>query len=326
MNLGLRQRLVLHVDEQGPRERRVAAVAGGIHARGDAAFAAVDLEGLERVLVLLVVREAEVPHPARIPGDGLHDDVVVLARRVVGPACAFLAVDLVGEVVERARVRAGARERERLVGEARVDLVPVRDLALGRRLPDLLELVDRQAGGPVVRGVDDDRERVDADLELGVLDAGLFADRDLFLVVDRARGVRDVGLAGAEALEAAACSGRADFDVDAGLLLAEGGGSSSRQGAYRARAVDDDVSGKLFGGRLAGRLLDGRRVGVVLRILATAPDRAERQGRERQQKEDKPRDRTNFHRSPFASCHRGECRPAPSAGGLKGCERVVKRW
>ena len=297
-----------------PRERRVAAVAGGIHARGDAAFAAVDLEGLERVLVLLVVRVAEVPHPARIPGDRLHDDVVVLARRVVGAARAFLAVDLVGEVVERARVRAGARERERLVGEARVDLVPVRDLALGRRLPDLLELVDRQAGGPVVRGVDDDRERVDADLELGVLDAGLFADRDLFLVVDRARSVGDVGLAGAEALEAAARPGRADLDVDAGLLLAEGGGSSSRQGAYRARAVDDDVSAELSAAASP----------VVLLVAAprSSPSSSNRRDRTRAapiaRAASASRRRTSLGTGriftvllSYTSCRRGECRRSP---------------
>ncbi len=41
-------------------------------------------------------------------------------------------------------------------------------------------------------------------------------------------------------------------------------------------------------------LLVGRRVGVVLRILAAAPDGAERQGRERQQKEDKPQGQDEF--------------------------------
>ena len=106
---GFAKRLVLHVDEERPGERRVGAVLCGLGARGDAAFAAVDLEGLERVLVLLVVRVAEVAQAALVARDRLDDRVVVLARVVVGAAGALLAVDLVGEVVERARVGARAR-------------------------------------------------------------------------------------------------------------------------------------------------------------------------------------------------------------------------
>jgi hypothetical protein len=51
--------------------------------------------------------------------------------------------------------------------------------------------------------VHDHGERVGGDLELGVLDALLLAGRDL-LLLDRARGVGDVGLARAERLEPAA--------------------------------------------------------------------------------------------------------------------------
>ena len=47
------------------------------------------------------------------------------------------------------------------------------------------------------------------------------ADRRLFVLLDRARGVGDVGLAGAEALEAAAGAGDADRHLDAGVLLLE---------------------------------------------------------------------------------------------------------
>ena len=143
-----RERLVLHVDEERPRERGVRAVAGGLDARRDAALAAVDLDGLERVHVLLEVRVAEVAEATRVAGDRLHGHVVVLAGGVVGAARALLAVDLVGEVVERARVGARARSDERLVREARVDLVPVRDLALGVGLPDRRELLDREARRP----------------------------------------------------------------------------------------------------------------------------------------------------------------------------------
>ena len=60
----------------------------------------------------------------------------------------------------------------------------------------------------------DHRDRVDRDLELDVLDAGLGAERALRRPrLDRARGVRDVGLARAEALEAAARPGDADGHV-----------------------------------------------------------------------------------------------------------------
>ena len=203
------------VDEERAGERRVAAVPGCVDARCDAALAAVDLDGLERVRVLLEVRVAEVAEAARIARDRLHGDVVVLAGGVVGAARALLAVDLVGEVVERTRVGARARERERLVREARVDLVPIGDLALCIGPPDRRELLDGEARRPVVLGVDDDRKGVDADLELREVDTRLLAEGNLLLLVDRARGVRDVGLPRTEALEAAARAGDADGDVHA---------------------------------------------------------------------------------------------------------------
>ena len=89
------QRLLLHVDEERARERLVRAVLRGLDARRDAAVAAVDLDRLQRVLVLLEVREAEVAEAALLSGDAGDDRVVVLARRVVGAARALLAVDLV---------------------------------------------------------------------------------------------------------------------------------------------------------------------------------------------------------------------------------------
>ena len=187
-----------------------------LDARSDAPGAAVDLERLQRVLVLLVVREAEVAEATPVAGDALDDDVVVLGRRIVGAARALLAVDRVREVVEGPGVGPGPVQGQRDVRERVVDLVPVLDLRPG--LPDRVQLVGGDAGDPVVLRVDDVRESVGRDAELDVLDAVLLADRDLFLV-DLSRGVREVGLTDAEALEPAAGAGDADGDVDACRFL-----------------------------------------------------------------------------------------------------------
>ena len=117
LDLGALERLLLRVDEERPRERLVGSVLRVLDARRDAAVAAVDLDRLQRVLVLLVVGEAEVAEAALLAGDAGDGVVVVLARGVVGAARALLAVDLVREVVERARVGAGAEERQLLVRE-----------------------------------------------------------------------------------------------------------------------------------------------------------------------------------------------------------------
>src|SRR3990172_7026969 len=53
-SLRVGERARLHVYEERPRERLVGAVLGPLDARCDAARAAVDLERLERILVLLV--------------------------------------------------------------------------------------------------------------------------------------------------------------------------------------------------------------------------------------------------------------------------------
>ena len=132
---GARSDSCLHVHEERARERRVGPVLRGLDARRDAAVAAVDLDRLQRVLVLLEVGEAEVAEAALLAGDAGDDRVVVLARRVVGAARALLAVDLVGEVVERARVGSGPEQRQLLVREGRVDVLPVLDLRAGP--PDL---------------------------------------------------------------------------------------------------------------------------------------------------------------------------------------------
>ena len=76
-----------------------------------------------------------------------------------------------------------------------------------------LQLVDGEAVDREVL-VGHDGDAVVGDLDLFVLDAGLLADRGLLVVLDRTRGVGDVGLAGAELLEAAARAGLADRDLD----------------------------------------------------------------------------------------------------------------
>ena len=133
-------------------------------------------ERLERVGVLLVVGVAEVAGRALGAGDALDQDVVVLGGLVVvtgGGSSASSSIDLAGHVVVGAGVGAGTEQRDLLVGEARVELVPVGDL--GVRRPQLDELVDGQAVDGEV-GVDDDGQRVGGDLELGVLDPGLLTD------------------------------------------------------------------------------------------------------------------------------------------------------
>ena len=97
------------------------------------------------------------------------------------------------------------------------ELAEVRD----RRalVPELLELLGGQAAD-LERRVGDDGDAVVGDLELLVGDAVLLAERDL-LLLDRPRGVGDVGLAGAELLEAAAGAGLPDVDADVGVLLVE---------------------------------------------------------------------------------------------------------
>ena len=263
LHLGPRERLLLHVDEERARERLVGAVLRARDARRDAAVAAVDLECLERVLVLLEVGEAEVAEAALLARDAGDDHVVVLAGRVVGAARALLAVDLVGEVVERAGVGAGAEKLHLLVGEGRVDILPAAHLRVG--LPDLLQLLGGEAVDPVVVLVHDDREGVVRDLELDVVDAGVLADRRFF-VLDRARGVGEVGLAAAEALEAAAGAGDADRDLDARLLALELLRRRRRVRADRARAVRLDPAGEVAAAGAGGR----RRPARVLVAAASA--------------------------------------------------------
>ena len=88
----------------------------------------------------------------------------------------------------------------------------------------------------------DDGEGVGGDLELGVLDAGRLTRGALEVLVrlDRARGVGDVGLAGAERLEATTGAGLADRHLDVGVLLVEELLGRDAHGVDGGGAVDLD--------------------------------------------------------------------------------------
>ena len=82
---------------------------------------------------------------------------------------------------------------------------------------------------------------------------GLLAGRGL-LRLDRPRGVGDVGLAGAEALEAAAGAGHADRDVDARVGRAEALGRELHERPDGARAVGADRAREVRVRARSGRL------------------------------------------------------------------------
>ena len=105
----------------------------------------------------------------------------------------------------------------------------------------MVELCDGQLVDPVVVGVDDDSEAVVGDGNLDEVDVVLVADFD-FGVLDRTRGVGDVGLARAEALEAAAGAGDADGDADGGVEDAELCGHRLGDREDGAGAVDRDLA------------------------------------------------------------------------------------
>ncbi len=110
--------------------------------------------------------------------------------------------------------------------------------------------------------VHDHRQRVVRDLELDRLDPGALTDRRLVLL-DLPRGVRQVRLAAAEALEAAAGAGDANRHLDVGVVLLE---SLRRRGGERpdgAGSVSLDAAGQVAAGRGLGRRLAARLVVVA---------------------------------------------------------------
>src|SRR5690606_29751194 len=116
LHLGPLQAGAGDVDVQPTGERGVRPVLRGLDRRSHATAATVDLERLDPVLVLGVV---PVPDEEQAADRALDPDdaggVVLTDVVVVGADGALLAVDRFGEVVEGARVTAGAVELQRLV-------------------------------------------------------------------------------------------------------------------------------------------------------------------------------------------------------------------
>ena len=133
----------------------------------------------------LVVGEAEVAEAARVAGDAGDELVVVLGGLVVLAGRALLAVDLVGEEVERAGVVPGPKSESSVSGK--LGSISLRFLTFDLSQSFLSCSVVRQSTVEVLVG--HDRDAVVGDLDLAVLDAALLADRDLLVVLDRARGV-----------------------------------------------------------------------------------------------------------------------------------------
>src|SRR5699024_9928176 len=212
----------------------------------------LDLDRLDLVPGLHHVGQWDEGHCSQAAGDAGDGGVVVLTDVVVvGTDNAFLPVDGLGEVVEGARRAAGAVERDWLVREVGVDLVPAGHLGVPG--PDLGELVDRQAGRPVVLRVHHDSQAVVRDAELVVLDPGLGAGVDL-LLLDLARCHRDVGLAVAELLEATTGARRPDRDTNVGVLGHEQLSGRLGQRGDGGGAVHGDVTGKTATNRKSTRL------------------------------------------------------------------------
>ena len=87
-----------------------------LRSRCDASGAVVDGDELELVEVLGVVGVAEIAEGVAVAVDALDEEVVVLAREIVGAAGPCLADDLLSEVVEGARVGAWTVEPDLVVG------------------------------------------------------------------------------------------------------------------------------------------------------------------------------------------------------------------
>ena len=99
-------------------------------------------------------------------------------------------------------------------------------------LPELLQLVGRDARHPRVLFVRHDGEAVVGDLELVPVDVVLLAGVR-FLVLDRPRGILKIGFTRAEALETTTGARDIDADLDVRRLLVELLGDRLRQWTNR---------------------------------------------------------------------------------------------
>ena len=169
---------------------RTVSGVGAIGPSPLAGFSVIDRHELQLVLVFLVVGQAHVAERILVAGDTLHENVVVLAGRVVAAADLRLAVDDLGEVVERSRVHARTEQVNFLIRPVRSHLIPSQNLSLRGRLPQLLQLRDRDRRRPGVLRIHDDRHAVVGDRQLDVVNPGLLAGLD-FRRGDRPRRVGD---------------------------------------------------------------------------------------------------------------------------------------
>src|SRR6266545_470528 len=251
LDLGPLERVFLHVDVERPGERVLAGgdrLGGGLDARGALLG---DLDVLQAFLVVLVVGVAEVAPGVGLALDALDQGVVVGGGGVVAARLEAAGVgvteNLLVEEVVGARLGVGGEDGDLLAGEAGVDLVPGLGAAF---LEDLGELLEGQRVQELVLGRGDDGQAVEPDAELLVLDV-LARAGSLLLVLDRAGGVGDVGLAVAELGEAAAGARGAHGDPDARLLLAELRGDRLADRGDGRGPVDHDVAAER--GRAAAR-------------------------------------------------------------------------
>ena len=306
--------------------------------RGDAAVAGVDLDRLHALLLGLVVGEAD-PAERRLGAlDALDDEVVVGARRVVGAGRLVLAraprrgrrwrtrrTCRTCRAPRRARRcraaasgKASAYADSTSVGQLGV-VAPVGE-ALGLRPDERVQRRHVEAGDRLVGRVRGDREAVDGDLQLDVLDAARLAGGDL-LVVDRPGGVGDVGAALAERGEAVTRAGALDGDrqVAAGQLAGELADADADRLDGRRPGHEDLATGELdvtagsagpscrhcrrwcrsaLVGRAAGRRSVAAAVVVGAAVSALGPGRSPRSWRRRRHRRRRTRRGRACRRSP----------------------------
>src|SRR5262245_64396692 len=97
--------------------------------------------------MLLEVAESEISERIGVGRDTGGQRFVIGALRVVGSTAALLPDGGEGEIVEGARLAAGSKKLDRLIGETAAQLVPADQLSVGGRLPHLA----KQVGGAHVR-------------------------------------------------------------------------------------------------------------------------------------------------------------------------------